>query len=496
MSVRRWGGAGATACPPARPHPAAGDGPRAAEAGVLYTCGCGHLAAEVLCDLLRTFGIGSVLDVRELDHSAKRPWFNADALAGTMRRFGLGYRYVGGDREDAAAVSRHASTARAPVCLLGVRALVRECQRLHLSQRLQEGLGWSVVHLQLSSGTPPALKLLPSQHDAVYARHTDAAAYVGAVARALGERSGLSGRWQDRVAARHDAVPWERWDSRGRTPWPSGSRPPLVIQLPWDTLLMVLPGFLSKTEVHGLQQRSLPGALQYDQPLRQVRNPDGTFTQFNEHQKEAWLSDHYDHRDARRVLPPRVHAGRALPAWALELLARASRAALAPFNGIMCRWEPPGVHPKDGPHTYATHSGWADETVIGLMAVGATRSYRVHGIPWYLPCMPKSRATRNAFVSSPARQAEGCGSRLRCISSSSARFYGRGRRKVVAVDMPLAEGTLIVLGGAARAGAVHAAAPRRPCAGQGHSRRRPRQLDGGLRGHGAGAAAIGRKRRG
>ena len=32
-----------------------------------------------------------------------------------------------------------------------------------------------------------------------------------------------------------------------------------------------------------------------------------------------------------------------------------------------------GVHLKDGPHTYATHCGWHQSTVIGLMALGATR---------------------------------------------------------------------------------------------------------------------------
>jgi len=66
------------------------------------------------------------------------------------------------------------------------------------------------------------------------------------------------------------------------------------------------------------------------------------------------------------------------------------------------------VHLKDGPHTYSTHCGWGAETVIGLMAVGATRVYHIHGIPW---------------------------------------FFGRGRREVVVVNIPLAEGTLVVLGG-------------------------------------------------
>ncbi|CAK9060668.1 unnamed protein product [Durusdinium trenchii] len=77
----------------------------------------------------------------------------------------------------------------------------------------------------------------------------------------------------------------------------------------------------------------------------------------------------------------------------------------------MCRWEPPGMHVKDGPHTYATHCGWSSPTVIGLMAFGATRTYHIHGIPWY---------------------------------------FGRGRREVVVVDLPLREGMLVALGGPLR----------------------------------------------
>merc|ERR1711957_214830 len=131
-----------------------------------------------------------------------------------------------------------------------------------------------------------------------------------------------------------------------------------LIRLPFDTVLMIVPDFMTKAEVFALQQNALPGAVDYEQPRRQVRNPDGSFTQFNEHFKEAWLCDDYDHRDSRRVAPPRVHNGQRLRGWTRDLLARASDVAMAPFNGLMCRWEPSGVHLKDGPHTYSTHCGW------------------------------------------------------------------------------------------------------------------------------------------
>ncbi|CAE7470956.1 SLC35E2B, partial [Symbiodinium necroappetens] len=32
----------------------------------VFTCGCGHLSAELLCSLLLQRGIASILDVREL----------------------------------------------------------------------------------------------------------------------------------------------------------------------------------------------------------------------------------------------------------------------------------------------------------------------------------------------------------------------------------------------------------------------------------------------
>merc|ERR1712039_436772 len=53
-------------------------------------------------------------------------------------------------------------------------------------------------------------------------------------------------------------------------------------------------------------------------------------------------------------------------------------------------------------------SGWGANTVIGLMAVGATRVYHIHSIPWY---------------------------------------YGRGRKEAVMVNIPLLEGMLVILGG-------------------------------------------------
>jgi len=289
---------------------------------------------------------------------------------------------------------------------LGVRAIARECPRLRLAEKLQTELGWKVVHLQPSAASPPDLCLLRSEHTSVCDRHCRLQCHIAGVVADMEKAMGVSGRWQERVLASYASVKWEEWDVHRRLP--SHGDPPIAIQLPFDTVLLVLPGFLNKAEVHELQQAALPGAINYSQPRRQVRNPDGSFTQFNEHHKEAWLCDDYDYRDTRRVAPPRAHTGQPLLPWTRQLLDRAGSLAKAPFNGMMCRWESPGVHLKDGPHTYSTHCGWAADTAIGLLAVGSTRVYHIHGIPW---------------------------------------FYGRGRREVVVVNMPLEEGTLMVLGG-------------------------------------------------
>lgn len=372
----------------------------------VFTCGCGHLSAEVLCQLLATTGIKAVLDVRELDHSTKRPWFNADALAVTMQQHGLSYAYIGEDREDVDLVMQHIVSSRAPVCLLGVRALVRECPRLALSEQLVQVTGWDMQHLQLTPDAPPSLRLVPLEHKVVFAKQEATLQHIDQLTRQLEAELGLSGSWQERALKRFRVVAWEEWEVDQR--WPKADEPPLAIKLPFNTVLVALPGFLGKSEIYKLQRAALPGGIEYQQPRRQVRNPDGSFTSFNEHHKEAWLCNGYEHRDSRRTQAPWVHPGQPLPPWAQDLLQRMSSLLLAPFNSVMCRWEPPGVHLKDGPHTYATHNGWSNVTTIALLALGPTREYRIHAIPW---------------------------------------FFGRGRREVVAVHIPLVEGMLVAIGG-------------------------------------------------
>ncbi|CAE7400715.1 Slc35e2a [Symbiodinium sp. KB8] len=379
----------------------------------VFTCGCGHLSAELLCSLLLQRGIASILDIRELDpedHSTKRPWFNSDALEDTTERAGLAYRYLGqrGDDSWAPLVAAALLELPPPRCLLGLRALARECPRLRLAQHLTE-MDWEVVHLQPCPEAPPRLTLLEYQHTEVFARQERLADHIATVTASLEAQMGFSTTWQQRIQARYRVVSWDTWDITRHFPAPGEEA--LVIALPFDTSLVAIPGFLTKSEIFSLQQATLPGALNYEQPRRQVRNPDGSFTHFNERHKEAWICDGYDYRDTRRVAPPRLHVGQKLSGKVEEILQRAAEAICSPLNGIMCRWEPPGVHVKDGPHTYATHCGWGSDCVIALMAVGSTRVYHIHGIPWY---------------------------------------YGRGRREVASVNIPLEEGLLVALGGPLR----------------------------------------------
>eukprot|EP00435_Cladocopium_sp_Y103_P073496 s244_g43.t2 len=244
------------------------------EKSKLFTCGCGHLGAELLCSLLRQSGVRSVLDVRELDHSTKRPWFNSDVLQGTMHTAGLRYKYHGQEADDqwAASVANAMKDMDAPVCLLGVRALVKECPRLRLSQKLQ----------------------------VVFEKQRQLREHIQHVTSETEAALGFGGSWQERIKHRYaNVMSWDDWDKTRQLPSPGDE--PLVISLPFDTTLLVIPGFLSKSQIYSLQQATLPGAVNYEQPRRQVRNPDGTFTQFNERHKEAWLCSEYNYRDTRRV---------------------------------------------------------------------------------------------------------------------------------------------------------------------------------------------------
>ena len=57
-----------------------------------------------------------------------------------------------------------------------------------------------------------------------------------------------------------------------------------------------------------------------------------------------------------------------------------SDSAKMPFNGLLCRWDPPGTHLKAAPRSFARGSPTPEQTVVGFLATGRPRTYRIHGL--------------------------------------------------------------------------------------------------------------------
>eukprot|EP00927_Polykrikos_kofoidii_P062360 TRINITY_DN57169_c0_g1_i1.p1 TRINITY_DN57169_c0_g1~~TRINITY_DN57169_c0_g1_i1.p1 ORF type:complete len:539 (+),score=49.99 TRINITY_DN57169_c0_g1_i1:224-1618(+) len=362
----------------------------------LFTCGCGDLDAEMLCSLLKGHGIHSVVDVRALPKSKKKPWFDTDRLAKSMKGVGLNYVFQGKGRKSHTVVASQVQRFEQPVCLLGFRASPLECARLVLAEKLVKGLGWTVTHFMPDYDDLPNVRLLCQAHVDLFARYSNSLLEINIVQTRLDRRFGFLGHWRDRILQGYSSIHYEQWDRNVSRIHPT------VIQLPWGTVLMVVPGFLAKAKLSELQERLLPGAINFEQPRRRVRFADGNSISVTNRHKEAWLCDDYDFPDPNRVAPPCVYKRRHLRPWAEDLLDHVSHTALAPFNGMMCRWDPPGVGTNDGPRTFARGGPMPEYAVVSMLAVSGSRGLRVHGL--------------------------GCWEKL-------------------AVDVPLSEGNLVVLGG-------------------------------------------------
>lgn len=371
----------------------------------VYTCGCGDFCADSLCSLLYQYGIRGVLDVRALSKSKKKPWFNSDRLVKDMNKTGLDYKFIGKGRKSHTVVAAHVERCEQPICLLGFRASPLECLRLLLSEKLQNGLGWNVIHLQ-PAGTSLQWSLIPHAHHAIFQRYSSSLAEIEKVKSRLERAFEFRGHWRARVLAHYSSMipihlhkdTFDQWDGKISTVEQT------VIELPWGSVLVVLPGFLSASELQSLQRNTLPGAVNYEQPRRHFRIADGSFISFTEQWKEAWLCNDYDYQDPSRLSPPHLYKRQPLRPWAEDLLQRASRAALFPFNALMCRWEPPGKQSdlNDGSRSFARGSPIPEYTVVGMCALNGSHNFRVHGL--------------------------GCWERL-------------------VVNVPMCEGTLVVFGG-------------------------------------------------
>lgn len=63
-------------------------------AGVIYTVGHSTREIDDFVDLLHRHGVALIADVRSIPKSRHVPQFNRDALEGSLRAAGLGYRHV------------------------------------------------------------------------------------------------------------------------------------------------------------------------------------------------------------------------------------------------------------------------------------------------------------------------------------------------------------------------------------------------------------------
>eukprot|EP00928_Gymnodinium_smaydae_P035025 TRINITY_DN24710_c0_g1_i1.p1 TRINITY_DN24710_c0_g1~~TRINITY_DN24710_c0_g1_i1.p1 ORF type:complete len:557 (+),score=32.45 TRINITY_DN24710_c0_g1_i1:209-1879(+) len=337
----------------------------------LFSCGCGEFKAEQLCNLLLRFGIRSVLDVRALPKSKKKPWFDCDNLAKSMRAAGLTYHFVGKGRKSHTVVAGRAEKCNQDVCLLGFRASPMECARLVLSQKMLTGLGWQVTHLVPSCDDSGHDILVAQPHSEVFAQYSASMQQIQTVQCQLERKYGFLGHWRDRVIARYGSLPYDQWDGC------FSALNPTVITLPWGSVIAVLPNFKSGTELRNLQKETLPGAVTYEQPRRKALH--GKATYIDQH-KEAWFCADYDFADPRRQSAPFAYRRQELRPWSEGLLADASLAAESAFNGFMCRWEPPGEMTVEGPLSFSRGSPMPEYTTVAFLGICGSRHLRVHGL--------------------------------------------------------------------------------------------------------------------
>lgn len=359
----------------------------------LFSCGCGDMTADELCQAILQFGIHSVVDVRALPKSKKKPWFNTENLAKSMQAAGLVYHFAGKGRKSHTVVAARVQQCEQPVCLLGFRASPMECSRLVLSQKMLVGLGWQVTHLATSCEDSTRGALVAQPHAEVFGKYSASLQEIHTVQSRLERRYGFMGHWRDRVVARYGSIPYDQWDRR------VSAVDPTSIALPWGSVMLVLPNFMSCSKLINLQRETLPGAITYEQLRRKGINGKTSYTEYH---KEAWFCNGYDFADPRRQTPPLVYRRHALRPWGETVLEDASYVTMMAFNGFMCRWEPPGAMADKVPHSFERGSPLPEYTTVAFLGVSGSRHLRVHGL--------------------------GCWEKL-------------------AVDVPIHEGTLVAFGG-------------------------------------------------
>ncbi|MET1128417.1 MAG: DUF488 domain-containing protein [Thermoproteota archaeon] len=135
-----------------------GEGPR------IYTVGHSTRSINEFLDLLKSYGISVVVDVRRWPTSRKHPWFNREELEKALERRGIRYVWLGellgGYREGGyesymatesyrRGIEKLLETVRradGPVAIMCSEKLWFRCHRRFISDTLTS-LGYKVIHI-------------------------------------------------------------------------------------------------------------------------------------------------------------------------------------------------------------------------------------------------------------------------------------------------------------------------------------------------------------
>lgn len=148
----------------------------------VYTIGYENAAIEDLIATLRLSNVDRVIDVRESPYS-KRPEFSADALAASLKNYGIDYTHIrelgnppagreamrighmavfreiiathlDSEKGQAGLERAVALAAEERVCLLCMERAARHCHRSLVAERLHAISRQEIVHLQVRTKIP------------------------------------------------------------------------------------------------------------------------------------------------------------------------------------------------------------------------------------------------------------------------------------------------------------------------------------------------------
>ena len=220
-----------------------------------------------------------MLDIRARPESAKRPWWDRDALAAACAALGLAYEHRPASSPDGAAPGDQ-------VVVLGLREeAAQDADRYALLDALH-GRGWTVVHLALADDA----RLREVPHEELKAELAARAEHFRAV-------------FPGSPAVRYPEVALDAVASL---------QAPRSVCLPGGARLTFVPRFAPPGEGASGGLWAAVAAAGLERPRRRVRLPTGDWQEYREEKEEVWLSDAYHRRDDRRVSAAPAHA-RAAP---------------------------------------------------------------------------------------------------------------------------------------------------------------------------------------